>query len=298
MNKIRFSVFAAGAALALAAGGLDAQTSIQRLTFSLLAEYQTNIYSTNTANPEGPLTNENTDIRSILISTGNVIKALAVDVAGTNFTNWSSGGSLVREVNLTNGNEGIFLRANGNQTNVSSFFGMSCSNNFTGELTNEFPALNTNSAIVFTNTVTNTNSGLTYVFTNVFTNSFTNSFSNNFSFETPLVRGGLRMTDPTNITTNVVRTSGLYFISLNTTNLKFNLVAVGDGAVTNVAGRIDGTLYERDINSQYLGTAGSFYLNTTTNIYDAGTNPPVSLSGPMHGTFSVGPPWFSTIPGP
>ncbi len=88
----------------------------------MLADYQTNIFYTNLANPAGPLTNENSRIRTVLIATGNVVKALAVDLEGTNWTTWA-GSVLVREVNLTNGNEGIFLRKNGIQTNVSSFFG-------------------------------------------------------------------------------------------------------------------------------------------------------------------------------
>jgi hypothetical protein len=272
MNKIRFSFFVAGAALLLAAGGLHAQTSIQRLTFSLLAEYQTNIFYTNTTESTVPLTNENSYIHHILIATGNVVKALAVDLDGTNWTNWA-GSVLVREVNLTNGTEGIFLRKNGLQTNVSSFFGGSFSNNFsnnfTAGLSNAFPG-----ATNFP--------GLT----------------NTFMPQLQLGHGGVRMTGPTNTTTNILTTAGLYFISLNTTNLKFNLVAVGDGAVTNVFGYIDGALYERDINFQYLGAAGSFYLNTTTNVFDAGTNPPVYLTGPLHGNVSTTPPFFAIIPGP
>jgi hypothetical protein len=319
MNKIRFSFFAAAAALALSAGGLHAQTSFQRLTFSLIGEYQTNVFYTNSDNP--PLTNEDSLIRTVLVGTGNVIKALAVDLEGTNYSTWT-GSELLREVNLTNGNEGIFLRKAGNQTNVSSFFGLSFSNNFTGELTNEFPALNTNLPNVFINTITNgtnvftdvftssftftntttnmiTSDSFTNIFTNVFTNSFTNSFSNNFSIESLLVHGWRRMSGPTNTTTNFVSTAGLYFISLNTTNLKFNLVGVGDGVATDVAGHINGTLYEgTNIDSEYLGTAGTFYLNVATNIYGAGTNPPVYFAGPMHGTFNVGPPWFSPSQGP
>jgi len=304
--------------LALAAGGLHAQTSIQRLTFSLLGEYQTNIFYTNSDNP--PLTNEDSRTHTILIGTGSVIKALAVDLEGTNYSTWT-GSELVREVNLTNGNEGIFLRKAGNQTNVSSFFGGSYSNNFTAGLSNAFPALNNNFAnVIFGSngvtdiiTYTATNdianlaaNGVTNLVASVVTNGVTNIFTNgviqvvtnNFSLETPLVRGWRRMSDPTNTTTNFVTTAGLYFISLNTTNLKFNLMAVGDGAVTSVAGSIEGTPYERAVNSQYLGTAGFFYLNTTTNIFDTGANLPVSFTGPMRGTFSTTQPWFSTIPGP
>jgi hypothetical protein len=275
MNKIRFGFFAAGAALALAAGGLHAQTSIQRLTFSLVGEYQTNIFFTNSDNP--PLTNEDSRICPILVTAANVIKALAVDLEGTNYATWT-GSELVREINLTNGNEGIFLRKAGNQTNVSSFFDGSYSNNFTAGLSNAFPAL------------TNNISGLT---NDIYAST------GNPSPEVELEQGWRRMSDPTNITTNFVSTAGLYFISFNTTNLKFNLVGAGDGVATNVAGRNDGTLYERtNIHSMYLGTAGAFYLNTATNIYNTGTNPPVYVTGPMHGTFSVGQPWFSTIPGP
>jgi hypothetical protein len=262
MNKIRSSGFAAALALALTAGSLQAQTSIQRLTFSLLGEYETNVLFTNTANPAGTVTNENAFIRDILIGTGNVIKALAVDLEGTNFATWT-GGTLVREVNLTNGHEGIFLRKGGNQTNVSSFFGGSFSNNFMGEVTNGFSGA-----------------------------------ASNFIPQLLLNHGELRMSNPTNTTTNFLSTGGLYFVSLNTTNLKLNFVAVGDGTVTTVAGRINGTLYERAVESQFLGTAGTFYLNTTTNVYSAGSNAPVYLTGVLRGTFSTTPPSFSDIPGP
>ncbi|MGP8201946.1 MAG: hypothetical protein ACLQU4_20845 [Limisphaerales bacterium] len=320
MNKIRFSIFAAAVALLMTAGGLHAQTSIQNLAFSLIGEYQTDFFSTNAS---GALTNEATHIHQILIATGNVVKALAVDLEGTNWTNWA-GARLVREVNLTNGNEGIFLRLNGRQTNVSSFFGGSFSNNFTGELTNAFPALNPNLAdgLIFTNVVTNlftnaatniftntitntvTDSGSNYVFTNLFTNvsanvftnlftnafnnAFNNSFSNSFNLDTPLVHGTFLLSDSTDTTTNITTTGGLYFVSLNTTNLKFNLMAVGNGSVTQVSGAND----ERAIESQLAGAAGAFYLNTSTNIFDARSNPPVYLAGVLRGTLSTGQPSF------
>jgi hypothetical protein len=279
MNKIRFSFFIAAAALLLTAGGLRAQTSIQRLTFTLLAQYQKNIFYTNTANPGGPLTNEFSVIRTVLITAGNVVKALAVDVGGTNWTNWA-GSALVREVNLIDGTEGIFLRKGGDQTNVSSFFGGSFSNNFTAELTNAFPG------------ATNNFQGLT--------NNIIDNETNNSAPQLQLDRGWRIMpeNDPTNITTNFDITAGVYYISVNTTNLKFSLVAVGDGSVTNVAGNIDGTLYQRVINYQFLGSAGTFYLNLTTNVFDSGTNPPEFYTGPLRGTFGTTAPWFSTIPGP
>jgi hypothetical protein len=273
MNKIRFGVFAAGAALVLAAGGLHAQTSIQRLTFSLVGEYQTNIYYTNSDN--ALLTNDQ-KIRPILITTHNIIKALAVDLEGTNWdvdrTNSTNlnGAELVREVNFSNGpaygTEGIFLLRSGtNAANVSRFFAGSYSNNFTAGLSNAFPALT------------------------------------NYNPIPPIqLDQGSRSMNSTNTTTHFTSTAGLYFISLNTTNIKFNLVGVGDAAVTNVGGRIDGTIYPptNTVQSEYLGTAGSFYLNVATNIFGDGTNPPVYFTGPMHGTFNVSPPRFSTISWP
>ena len=85
MNKIRFSLIAAGAVLALVAGEVRAQTSLQptsmqRITFSLVGEYQTNTFYTNTDSP--PLTNEYAFIRPVLVTTANVIKAMAVDLTG------------------------------------------------------------------------------------------------------------------------------------------------------------------------------------------------------------------------
>jgi len=179
--NIRFSFFVAGTAWLLAAGALRAQTSIQRLAFSLVAEYQTNIFYTNTTESTVSLTNESSYTHRAFLITSNVIKALAVDVDGPNWTNWL-GSALVREVNLTNGAEGIFLRNNGVQTNVSSFFGGSFSNNFTAGLSNEFPG-----ATNFP--------GLT----------------NTFVPQLQLDRGTLRMTSPTNTTATIVTTAGLYF---------------------------------------------------------------------------------------
>jgi len=255
MNKIRLKVFVVCAAVVLAAGGLHAQTSIQNLTFSLLAQYQTNIIGTNTENQDDR-------IHTILITTHSVIKAIAVDLQGTNWTNYGSG-ELVREVNLTNGHEGIFLHINGtNQTNVSSFFGGSFTNNFMGALTNEFPGA---------------------------TNNFVPPF---------LLDRGTILASGSTLTTNFIRTAGIYYLSLNTTNLKLNLVGVGDGYVTNLTGTLDGTVYERPIDWQYLGTAGTFYINMATNFFDLGTNPPEFVSGPIRGTFTTTQPGFSLIPGP
>ncbi len=306
MKKISFCLVSAILFLLLPERA-SAQTSFQRVSFLLTADYQTNIYSTNNG-----LTNVNSRIKEVVIATGNIVRAIAIDLEGTNWPIWA-GSAIIREVNLTNGNEGIFLRKNGVQTNVSSFFGASFSNNFTAELTNQFPTLVNNYATVSfatnglsavvsydaTNAVSNlTATIVTNGVTNTFTNGVTNIVTNNYTLENPLVQGYVIMTGPTNFTTNYSRTSGTYFLSLNTTNLKFNLVGAGDGRLTAVAGRIGGVLYNARVNSEIIGIAGTFYLNTTSNIFDMGDNPPVSFTGPLRGTVFVGVPNFTALPGP
>jgi hypothetical protein len=272
MNKIRFRFAAAFAVLVLAANVLRAQTSFQRITFSLTGEFQTNTFATN-ADDGSSLTNEHAKMKMIFLGTGNVIKSIAIDLEGTNWSNWS-GAILLREVNLTNGNEGIFLRKNSVQTNVSSYFDGTFSNSFTVGVSNAFPALSNNMTGLVSNNI----------------NGMTNNANPGFQ----VVQGNLDMTGPTNFTTNFTKTAGLYFISLNTTNIKFNLLGIATGTITNVQG--EG--FERTNNSLYIGTAGTFYLNADTNIFDSGTNSPYFYTGPMHGTINVGLPYFSPDQGP
>jgi len=242
---------------------LRAQTSIQQLNFTLLCEYQTNTFHTNISDTFGSLTNEHSGIQDILIAPHGVLKAIAVDLFGTNWTNWTYG-HIVREVNLTTGNEGIFIRTpSGDQTNVSSFFGGTFSNNFTAGITNMFPGS-------------------------------TNNFQPSFQAD----RGWIFQTSETNFETNYIRTAGLYALSLNTTNMKINFVAAGDGTITNVSGYTGGVLYEHPVNTEYIGAAGVFYLNVTTNVFNMGSNPPVYLTGIVRGSISVAQPVFSAIPGP
>lgn len=255
---------------------LNAQISVQRLTISLLASYQTNTFATNTSGAS-PLTNTYSKIKTVLIGTANVIKAIAVDAEGTNWSLWA-GAELVREVNLTNGNEGIFLRKGTNNFNVSNYFVGSFSNNFTSGWSNAFPGA--------TNHI--------YGQTNIAINGVTNNAAPSFE----LVQGSIRMTGPTNFVTNDVKTDGLYFLSLNTTNIKFNVIGAGDGEVQTVAGHIDGTLFSRPVNSEVIGSAGTYFLNVTTNIFDTGTDTPVYVTGPVRGTVVVGTPNFSPITGP
>jgi hypothetical protein len=289
MNKIRFGCFLSCVIIALSANVARAQTSIQRISLYLLADYQKDFYYTNLTSPSEPLTNVNSHIRSILITTGNVVKALALDLDGTNLENTNIVGTntwrfseLVREVNLTNGAEGIFLRKGSAQTNVSSFFSISFSNNFQGGLPVAFPF----AANDFTNTIL---SG---------SNSTTNIVTNNFVLQNPLARGWVYQTNATNFRTNFIQTSGLYYVSLNTTNLKFNMLCEGPGSITNVSGTKEGTSYSWPVSSISVGCAGAYYVNITTNIFETGTNPPMWVSGPLRGSFVELPPYYSATNGP
>jgi hypothetical protein len=267
MNNI-FSIrsLALGFVLALAASNGRAQTSLQPLSLSLLAGYQANSYTTNTTTDT---TNETARLPGILIATGNIVRAIAVDLDGPTSTNWN-GANLVREVNLTNGNEGIFLRKNGLETNVSSFFGLTFSNNLTAGLLAGFPGLTNFPGV-------------------------SNVSPANFE----LIHGSVVDFGATNATTNASRTSGLYSLSINTTNLKINLIGVGDGNLVEVSGQISGVPYKGKINTELVGCAGTFYLNLTTNIFDQGTNTlPFFVTGPLHGSLGLGQPRFAAIPGP
>ena len=283
MNKIRLSFFAVGAALALAAGGLHAQTSIQNLTFSLIGDFQTNTFTTNTSDGTPVSTNEVLVVRPILFTTANVVKAIAVDLEGTNWdlegtdsTNWN-GARLVREVNLTNGAEGIFLRKGTNQINVSSFFRASFTNNFTGYLSNYL-------ALV----------------TNGFTNSFTNGFTNSFPLQAAIIGGKISFDIDTGTnTTNYKSSAGLYTLSFFSSNVQFNTFGFGSGVIANVGGDIDGT-HLRTLDQFRSDRRGRsiIYLNTTSNIFDLGTNLPAYIGGPLHGSITTGAGYFFDISGP
>lgn len=275
MNRIRIGFLIACAAFFTASSHLHAQTAVQRITVSLIGQYQTNAFFTNLPSAPNSWTSEHSLLRTVLITTANVIKSLAVDIDNTSFTNWT-GSVLVREVNLTNGHSGIFLRKGVNQTNVSSFFGNSFSNDFMAGLSNAFPG--------YTNNISGQTNGLL-------------TGTNVPIPQTQIFRGYLN-TDPvgsTNIVTNYTTTSGLYFISLNTTNIKFNVVGVGSGAITRISG---GTSPGFPIASPLIGAAGSYYLNLETNLYDMGTNPPGFVTGPIHGTINFGAPYYLNISGP
>jgi hypothetical protein len=283
MNKmIRFGFLATGVALVLAAGSLRAQTSLQSFTFSIVAEYQTNVPITNLTTGA---TNVRPKIHTILISTIDVVKALAIELdratnaSGTNTNTWN-GSTLLREVNLTNGHEGIFLRKAGKQANVSAYF-PNFTNNFTAAIPS-FPE--------WTNFQSSTNGiGVTNV-----------SYAD---LEPIWDRVHPNVND---IMVTNVQTAGLYYFSLNTVNLQLNLLGMGDGLIVEVSGSTNHVHYTGQIDTETAGTAGSVHLNLTTNIFDVGisqekseTNQiPYYVAGPARGSVVLGQPWYLPIPGP
>src|ERR1700683_4788481 len=89
------------------AGNARGQILYQRLTFSIFGQYITNEATTNSINPLN--VNETNVIRTVLISSSSMVKAMALDFApGEDYTNWV-GSYLEREINMTNGAEGVFL---------------------------------------------------------------------------------------------------------------------------------------------------------------------------------------------
>jgi hypothetical protein len=170
----------------------------------------------------------------------------------------------LRQVNLSNGAEGIYLRKGLNATNISRFFGTSYSNAFTGDVTNVFKG----------------------------TNYATNA--------TMPVFGGWRYMQPTNTITNYSVADGLHYVSFSCSNTSFDIFGYSQGRVAHPVGRADGTVYETNtIWSEILG-AGTFNLNVTTNIYSvaASNGTPAYYGGLAYGTVYLSSPYFKAVPYP
>ncbi|HZM02600.1 MAG TPA: hypothetical protein VFC44_06220 [Candidatus Saccharimonadales bacterium] len=268
MNKTRF-LFAAVCGTLLAAGQVQAQISFQTIGISFLAQYQTNMVHPNADNTA---TNIDAYAPNILITTGNVIKAIAVDLAGEKWTTWA-GSHLVREINLATTNEGIFLRKGALQTNVSQYFG-GFSNNFTGSLASHFP--------IVANFANQMNAGA------------------GANYQPPIEVGrGIIYERPGTNTVDYSSAFGLHSLAFSTTNLQFNLVGTSSEFYKTVSGRSDGTTYQQRVKWGTITFSGIFSINVTTNIFDSGTNTlPVFLGGPIHGTLALSPAVFSSITPP
>jgi len=257
MKPVQF-LMACLIATGVAVGHAQAQVARQTLTFVLSGQYQTNAI-----HPGAGYTNEHKFIKTVYFSTANIRKALALDHAGTDWTNLYDT-DLVREIEFTNGlsgREGIFLYRSSPPTNVnvSSNFSLNFTNNFTQDVAGAFPGA--------------TNFGV-----------------NN------TVSGGVFTRDSTN--TNSLVSAGLFSISLYTTNLQFNLIGYGTTTETNLLASHDGVRYSGPVQRlQVLTGVGTFGLNVSTNFFEnsiVGAPNTNFVSGPAHGYFGTAAPVFLT----
>jgi hypothetical protein len=203
----------------------------------------------------------NLNFHLILITSINVAKAIAVDKFGhPGWTNWA-GALLLRRVNLVTGEERIYLDNTNEQVDVSDYFTNTYLSNFSADVGAAFPAA---------------------------TNNFT---TNNPNPLEPIYSGG---------SNNHRAVAGLHFISLNTTNLKMNLVGasfgglgLGIGVLNKFSGEVHGTNYDGEVPNDVMQVVGTFTWTPDTNIFDIRASTNAFYSGPAHGTVTTRLPYFS-----
>ncbi|HEX4120774.1 MAG TPA: hypothetical protein VH619_09180 [Verrucomicrobiae bacterium] len=265
MKRLRFLLILMTLAFGFAAVNARAQSAHQVMSFSLLTDYQD---ETNDA-PTNPQAT-NLVIHPLLITGQNILKAIMLDVKGHAWTNWA-GATIQRQINLTNGEEGIYVTLGGlEEVNVSQFFSETYVSNFTWGVTNYLGFL---------------------------TNSFTYGTNLLQSPFLPEYNGYILGS-----TTHHGSSASLHFISLNTTNLKFNLVGCslqtpGDGTITTFDGIYDKTNhYSVAVQREMIYVVGSFVWNATTNFYTPVTNVTnVFYSGPVRGNMIIQAPFFNPL---
>jgi hypothetical protein len=302
--RILFLILALGAGLG--AQRAQGQTAAQTMTFSIICQYVTNTYTTNV--DRTVLTNQH--ILTVVINSANIVRAIIADTFWnsnstdfqTNLAKWGPA-SLVYEENMTNHNQGIFLRYMGQQTNVSRYFTSSFSTNgyanmFAHDVTNAFVGT------IFPTVSTNG-------YADVFSEDVTNNYADN------------------DFPTNTLPLSGLYgfgngpaglgydnlaYLTLFTKNTSFSLFGYSQGTLLNVVydlegnvGKVDKALvvgagtFSLNLNTNYL-----FLTNPFTNYYylpghrltnDVLTNsiPATNYVGLAHGTLLLAPPYHINI---
>jgi hypothetical protein len=263
MKKMRclFLVLALG--LGCCSRQVQGQTSAQNMTFSIICQYVTNTFGTNISTAT---TNEDQQIITVFINSANIARAIAIDLEGTNWnrggtnsTNWS-GASLVYEQNLLTTNQGIYLRLDGRQTNVSSFFGGSLTNYFSHEVNNVFSGMN---------------------------------------FTTLPLHGGYDYDVRGAKSTNYTASDNLAFLTFSSTNMSFNLFGYSQGTLVKVVQRFQDQLYTNKVDQAEIVGAGTFSLNVTTNIYpylNINTYTiPTNYTGIAHGTVFTTAPYLLDI---
>jgi hypothetical protein len=309
MKKMRYLFLVLALGFGLCAQRAQSQTVGQPMTFSIICQYVTNIYTTNASTKE---IYQNQLLTTVLLSSANLIKAMIVDTFWrnnattwqSNFTYWSAS-TLSYEENMITGNQGIYLVHGTNQLNVTSFFG-----------TNIF---STNSvANMFAQDATNVFSGTIYpaISTNGYANLLSGAGSTNFDdaiipdSTLPLSGGyGFFYTNSPATSNNYAAYDNLAYLTFNSSNISFNLFGYSQGALVIAA--YDNNLLGKVDQGQIVG-AGTFNLNLTTNflrltsnfVYyvnlsaDVTTNhtvtnaiPATNYSGLAHGTVFVGKPF-------
>lgn len=250
---------------------VNAQSVQQNLGFSIMASLQRE--GTNVVSPGH--TNYNYQLYPIFINKNNIVKAIALDVAGTNWGHWG-GAAILRRINLATGEEAMFLSQGGtDETNVSQYFTNSLSATMTDSLTSGLPP------------------------------ELTNGLGTNFM--NPLYAGTVNNVDGIDTASHYTGASGLCFFTLKTTNMVLNLVGVslngfGNGAVSEVA--TVGTNFPGPvpITHEMFSVVGSVYVNIMTNTFVSSgaldTTNAVFVAGPAVGTVGFQPPFRSGLQAP
>jgi hypothetical protein len=252
MMKMRclFLVLALGCGLC--AQQARAQTSEQVMTFSIICQYATN--NITVTNPTTQVVTHYLVEDTVLLNTENLVKAMAIDMLKTNWAQWQ-GADICYEVNLANGNEGIYLRLGPKQTNVSSFFGNSFTNTFAQNASNVFTGTN---------------------------------------YATSLPLGGDNNEQSGQTITSSKFMGNLAYLTFNSSNLAFNIFGYSQGPIVYGSGVLDGQLYERYLHEAQIAGAGTFTLNVSTNVYLIPTSngTPTNFTGIAHGNVFVQTPFF------
>jgi hypothetical protein len=255
MKKMRCLFLALALGFGWCSQRAQGQTSEQALSFSIICQYVTN--NINTTNPTTKIVTQHFLEQTVFLSSANLVKAMAIDLVGTNWMRWA-GSTIEYEVNMANGNQGIYLRLNGKQTNVSSFFG----NNFTN---------------IFSQNVSNVFSGVNYA--------------------TSLPLGGDDNVQTNADITYANFTGNLAYLTFATGNTSFSLFGYSQGPVVHGSGFLDGVLYERYLPVAQIAGTGTFSLNVTTNIFLIPTSngTPTNYTGVAHGNIFMGKAYFLPI---
>ncbi|HTA29519.1 MAG TPA: hypothetical protein VK731_03500 [Candidatus Cybelea sp.] len=228
------------------------------MTFSIICQYVTNTFTTNYS----PLViTEHTNVETVLLNSANLVKAMAIDLFGTKWTNWAPA-TIVYEQNQNTGNEGIFLRYLGKQTNVSPFFtnllsGYGYSNTFSADV-----------PLVFNGNNLATNA----------TGSTILPLTGRVTIQNPPV------------------TANLAYLTFSSSNTSFTLFGYSQGSLLNTIYDKEGDTAL--VNKAMIVGAGTFNLNVTTNfllVTNSTAVVPKYYGGVAHGTVYMAIPYHLNI---